>query len=331
MRNHRSFRPLPFLDNPHVQTVLGNVLTWTRDRHVAALRKVELADGDVLAVHDACPPSWRTGRPIAVLVHGLGGCHRSGYMRRIANRLTAADVRAVRLDLRGAGAGLTLARKLYNAACSQDVRAVLARWHHEHPTSPLLVLGFSLGGNIVLRLAGEAADEPVAGLGAVAAVAPPIDLVRCSELLARQRWYDQFYARQLIAQVKQHASHFPDLPAVDFPPRAGVRVFDEVYTAPRWGYAGVLDYYRRASSLPLIARIRVPCLIMTARDDPFVALAPFMEAAPPPGVAIEIVEQGGHMGFLGGDGQGGLRWAETRLVRWLLEQAGRCQTPPRSS
>src|SRR5438105_3399325 len=97
--NHRPFRPLPLLlSNPHVQTVLGNLLSWTKDRHAATLRKVALADGDALAVHDCSPPNWRPGQPIAVLVHGLGGCYRSGYMRRIANRLTTAGLRVVRVD-----------------------------------------------------------------------------------------------------------------------------------------------------------------------------------------------------------------------------------------
>lgn len=331
MANHRSFRPLPLLGNPHVQTVLSNLLSWTRDRHAATVRTVPLPDGDALAIHDSCPPSWQPGGPIAVLVHGLAGCHRSGYMRRIANRLTAAGIRVVRIDLRCAGAGMTLARRFYNAACAPDVRVVLEVLHRENPFSPMVLLGFSLGGNIVLRLAADAAAQPVAGLIAVGAVAPPIDLLRCSDLIRRQPFYDRFYVRQLIAQVRQHGRHFPDIPSVVFPARATLRDFDEVYTAPRWGFAGALDYYTRASSFPLIPDIRLPCLILTARDDPFVALAPFQEATPGPGVTIDITPHGGHLGFLGGDGAGGVRWAETRVVAWTLGQLDDCQrTPPRS-
>src|SRR4051812_45559795 len=111
MVHHRPFRPLPLLSNPHVQTVFASVFSWTSDQHAAVSRKIALADGDALALHDSCPLSWQPGEPIAVLVHGLGGCHRSGYMRRITNRLTAEGVRTLRLDLRGAGAGLTLARR----------------------------------------------------------------------------------------------------------------------------------------------------------------------------------------------------------------------------
>jgi predicted alpha/beta-fold hydrolase len=326
MRNHRPFRPLPLLGNPHVQTVLGNLMSWTRDSHAATVRTIALGDGDALAVHDACPPPWQPHQPIAVLVHGLAGCHRSPYMRRVANRLTAAGARVARVDLRGAGAGVKLARRFYNAACSHDLRAVLAALHAEYPAAPLLLLGFSLGGNIVLKLAGEAADAAVPGLVAVAAVAPPIDLVRCSEMISRLPFYDRFYVRQLIGQVQAHARHFSDVAPPVFPLRASLREFDDVYTAPRWGYAGALDYYRRASAKALMSRIQLPCLILTARDDPFIALEPFLDMMPSPLVQIEVAAHGGHLGFLGGDGQGGVRWAETRVVAWALRQVADCQT-----
>jgi predicted alpha/beta-fold hydrolase len=321
---------VPLLAHPHVQTVLGNVLSWTRDRHVSVQRTVPLADGDALAVHDSIPPEWRSGQHIAVLVHGLGGCHRSAYLRRVANRLTTHGVRVVRLDLRGAGAGMTLARRFYTAACSFDVRAVLKALHREEPASRLLLLGFSLGGNIVLKLAGEAADHPAPGLAAVAAVAPPIDVVRCSNLISKQPFYDRFYTRLLIDQVSRQARHYPDVPRVSFPARTSLLRFDDLYTAPRWGYADALDYYRQASSWPLIERIAVPCLILTARDDPFIALEPFLALKPPPSMTVEIAPHGGHLGFLGWDGQGGVRWAETRVVAWTLALA-RCQTPASGS
>ena len=107
--------------------------------------------------------------------------------------------------------------------------------------------------------------------------------------------------------------------------------FDEMYTAPRWGYAGALDYYRRASSMVWLSRIRLPTLILTARDDPFVAIEPFVHASANAAVELNVVAHGGHMGFLGGDGQGGIRWAETRVVGWALRQFGDChEASPRS-
>jgi predicted alpha/beta-fold hydrolase len=322
----RSFRPLPLLSNAHVQTVLGNLLRWTRDRVPARLSTVTLPDGDALAVHDACPPSWHAGQPIVVLVHGLGGCHQSSYMRRLSNRLTANGLRALRLDLRGVGAGMALARRFYHAGCSQDLRAVLEHLHGEHPTSPLFLVGFSLGSNVVLKLAGEAGATTPPGLAGAVAVAPPIDLVHCSGLIAGLPFYDRFYVQHLVRQVRQQASHFADLQLPSFPRRLTLRGFDDLYTAPRWGYADALDYYERASALPWVPRIDVPCLILSARDDPFVAAAPLEKLAPRPHMTVELVRHGGHLGFLGGDGQGGIRWAEARIAAWLLD---RCQMPAR--
>src|SRR6202011_5033361 len=117
--------------------------------------------------------------------------------------------------------------------------------------------------------------HPVPGLERVAAIAPPIDMVRCAALLAlrRNRLYDLYYVRELMAQVRQR--QFPDLPRPRFPRRMTLQRFDDLWTAPLWGFADALDYYRRASALPLVPHVPVPALILTARDDPFIAVEPF--------------------------------------------------------
>jgi uncharacterized protein len=318
-----SFRPLPLLGNPHVQTVLGNLWSGAPLTCGSTTVIVPLPDGDRVAAHDSLPPAWRPGGPIALLVHGLAGCHDSGYMRRVTQALVDRGVRVFRMDLRGSGAGTGLARRFYSAACSDDVRAVLEYLGARHAGSPQLLAGFSLGGGVVLKLAGEAGDRPPPGLRAVAAIAPPLDLVRCSELLARLPFYDRWYVRHLTAHVARHQRHFPDLARVRFPRRLTLRRFDELYTAPRWGFADALDYYRRASALPWVARIRLPSFLLTARDDPFVAVEPFEQIGPTAHVEVHISPHGGHLGFLGSDGQGGIRWAERHVVDWLLAQAGR--------
>jgi len=316
-----SFRPLPLLGNPHVQTVLGSLLAAPTRGLSSTIMTVELADGDQVAAHDSVPAAWRQGDSVAVLVHGLGGCHRSSYMRRVALRLVHRGVRVYRMDLRGCGAGVKLARRFYNAACSADIRSVLERLQVLHPDSPLLLAGFSLGGGIVVKLAGESADRPMTALCAVAAVAPPLDLVRCSVLIERQRFYDAHYARKLARDVRAHAAHFTDLPPICFPRGLTLRQFDDLYTAPRWGYADALDYYRQASSLPWVARTPVPTFLLTARDDPFIAVEPFEALPNAPHIEVHIAPHGGHLGFLGADGQGGIRWAERRVVDWLLQRA----------
>src|SRR5262249_10837683 len=145
------------------------------------------------------------------------------------------------------------------------------------PTSPLAMVGFSLGGNIVLKLAAEAAALPLPNLARVAAVNPPIDLEGCAGLLAlpRNRLYERHFVQVLLDLVRQQERHFPDQPPVRFPRRMTLRLFDDLYTAPRGGFRDALDYYHRGASRPLIPRIQVPTLILTARDDPFIAAEPF--------------------------------------------------------
>jgi predicted alpha/beta-fold hydrolase len=314
------FRPFPLLGNPHVQTLLGHWLHGRKLARPAREHVVPLPDGDAVVLHDTVPPRWRAGDRIAVLLHGLTGSHASPAVQRLARDLLAGQVRVVRMDLRGAGKGLPLARRGYHAGCSDDVRVALEEVHRWSPTSPLLLLGVSLGGNVALKLAGEAADHPVAGLARVAALGPPIDLVRCAALLAqpRNRFYETFFLRPLIAAARARQRRFPDLPPLRLPRPLTLRGFDDLYTAPRAGFADALDYYRRCSALPLVPAIRVPALLLTARDDPFVAVAPFEELSPSPGVSVCILRRGGHLGFLGPDGAGGIRWAERRLLEFIL-------------
>ena len=120
------FRPLPFLSNPHVQTVLSNFWKGTTPPFTTTLRLALLPDGDRLALHDSVPRGWQPGGRIAVLVHGLGGSHQSRYMERLTGLLWPHEVRVVRLDLRGVGRGEALARRAYHGGCSDDVRAAVA-------------------------------------------------------------------------------------------------------------------------------------------------------------------------------------------------------------
>ncbi len=314
------FRPLPFLGNPHVQTVLGNFWRGPRLELASRLCTVPLPDGDALALHDSVPLRWRPGHSVAVLVHGLGGSHRSGYMKRLARRLCERGVRVFRMDLRGAGAGARLTRRLYHAGCSGDLRAALTAVQAWTPGSPILLLGLSLGGNIALKLAGEAAGDPVSGLTRIAAIAPPIDMVRCAEMIALpgNRRYERFFVQALIRQVRRQERFFPALPRSIFPRALTLRGFDDIFTAPRNGFADALDYYCRSAALPVVEKIRVPTLILTARDDPFIAVEAVESVDAPATMEIHVAQRGGHLGFLGWDGAGGIRWAERRVVDWLL-------------
>jgi predicted alpha/beta-fold hydrolase len=240
-------------------------------------------------------------------------------MQRVACLLLARDWRVVRLDLRGCGQGAAVARKTYNGGCSGDVRAAVAAIHEWDPAAPINLAGFSLGGNIVLKLAGEGFDRPVDGLEAVAAIAPPIDLEVGARLIAlkRNRLYERYFVESLRGQVAWQARFFPDMPRPRFPRRLTLRLFDDLYTAPQGGFRDALDYYRSSSSSSLIGRIEIPTWILTSRDDPFIDVEPFEKLRPRANLHLEIAVRGGHLGFLGPDGAGGFRWAERRMVDWL--------------
>jgi predicted alpha/beta-fold hydrolase len=168
-------------------------------------------------------------------------------------------------------------------------------------------------------MGGEAANHPVPGLDRIVALSPPIDFARCAALLAqpRNRLYERYYVRHLVAQVRQRERLVPNGPPVRFPSRMTMRLFDDMFTAPTWGFDGALDYYRRASALPLIDRISVASLILTARDDPFIDVMPFEELPRSPFVDLRILDHGGHVGFIGRDGNGGFRWAERQVTEWV--------------
>jgi uncharacterized protein len=318
--NFFDFRPLPLLGNPHVQTLLGHLLPGRKRFGATTEHIVRLPDGDALVLHDAVPATWQEGGPVVVLVHGLTGTHASPQIARTGSALFQQGLRVVRLDLRGAGKSLPLSRGFYHGGSSTDVRAALEEVHRLAPESPITLVGVSLGGNIVLKLAGEAADHPVDGLVRVAALAPPIDLARCAAMLdeRRNRMYANFFLRDLIADATKRQECFPDLPAMTLPRPVTIRQFDERHTAPRCGFADADDYYRRSSALPLMSRIQVPTFVLTARDDPFIAVEPFEELKAPSHVEVRILRHGGHLGFLGWDGAGGIRWAERRIANWVM-------------
>jgi predicted alpha/beta-fold hydrolase len=319
-RSAFEFRPPSWLRNGHVQTVLGQLLPGAPFVYPTRRHVVRLPDGDGLVLHDTTPGGWRRGDRIAVLAHGLTGSHASAQVRRLARLLLADRLRVVRLDLRGAGMGLPLARLPNHAGRSDDLRAALEEVHRWSPASPLLLIGLSLGGNLALKLAGEAAEHPVPGLERVAALGPPIDLERCNALMEQRhnRFYESYFVRAQVAEARQRQRYFPDLPPLRFPRRLSMRLFDELYTAPRCGFAGAVDYYRRASAFPMVGRITVPTLILAARDDPFIAVEPFEQLTPLPQVTVQVLPHGGHLGFLGWDRSGGFCWAARRLVGWAL-------------
>lgn len=333
-----------WLRNGHVQTVVAALWPHPTIPHNATVHRVDLIDGDQLAVHDDRPLNWLPGDPATLLIHGLGGCHRSPSLVRIADKLMQRGVRVFRLDLRTCGAGASWARLPYHGGQSSDLAAVVQSiqgWCQEHDEhrpaaprelqlhrgpSPIAIVGVSLGGNILLKYLGELADAvPDAVAGAIA-MNSPIDLAACVEGLRTWagRRYDRYFTSLLIQHVERHQAARPDAPrlASSRTPRC-LNEFDEAYTAPIGGFHDAAHYYAQASSLQYIDRIRTPTWLIAAENDPMVPIEIFGSSliSNNPNVRFTRVPGGGHCAYLAPGiptKDGDPHWMEWRIVQAVL-------------
>ena len=327
-----TLRPPPFAPHPwfrggHAQTIGGRYIGPFRPALPSESDTVDLPDGDRLHVLDSTPEGWAPGMPAAVLLHGLASTAEAPYVLRLGSRLFGMGVRVVRMNLRGAGPGFDLARGFYHAGRTEDVRAVVDRLAASAPGSPIAVAGFSLGGNLALKLAAEASRPGYDGaaIDCVVAANPPVDLSLCCRAMRSpgNRVYDWSFVRWLRAEVlRRHARH----PELGPPGLEGIRSvydFDDRYTAPRNGFDGAEDYYRRSSAGPRIPEIAMPGLVVHAADDPFIPASAFDGVAFPPDVHFELLPSGGHLGYISRrPWQGDRRWLEPRLAAWLAGRWG---------
>lgn len=316
----QTFRPWPFLANPHVQTIVAAKL-YLVSAPPSVTHYVPLPDGDCLALEVSTPKAWQPEHRTVVLLHGLCGCHASPYMQRLAWKLWRRGIRAVRMNMRGCGSGQGLARQAYHSGRSADVLAVLQTLLLQTtPCVPMVLVGFSLGGNIVLKLAGELADSASQYVQQVIAVCPPVDLAASMRKLEApgNRLYNRHFARLLQAAVETRHAQFADLPPIRWPAGLTLYAFDNLYTAPQHGFRDALDYYQQSSAAPLVPSIRVPCRILFAADDPMIDATVLDHVVFPSHVQVVRTTHGGHLGFLGLPGSlWGYRAMDAQILEWI--------------
>ncbi len=312
------FRPHRLLRGGHAQTLAGAWLPRRRRPYLARPWQVVLDDGDQIVLHDDCPDTWRAGDPVALLVHGLCGSHQSPYMVRVAAKWNARGRRVFRMDMRGCGAAETLASKPGHAGRSEDVRAAV-QWIAEHcPESPLALVGFSLGGNLVLKYLGELGDDTAACVQQAVAVSPPIDLIRCSQYVQRgiRALYARKFVRQLVAQLQRRKQHVAELADVCIDPTPSTLYeFDDRFTAPLSGFRNAGDYYQRSSSAVTLHRIARPTWILAADDDPLIPGQIFRDTKLSSQIQVTITSSGGHLGYIARSGRDPDRhWMDWRIL-----------------
>ena len=300
------------------------LFTWGRVRSFPSLpdpvpRYFDVAPDARVLAHCYWQPEPRRHATLVAL-HGLEGSSLSHYMRGLADKAYATGWNAVMLNQRNCGGTEALSAGLYHSGLSDDPKAVIAELTALDRLPNIAVAGYSLGGNLALRLAGDCGPEAPPQLRAVIAVSPTMDLGACVEALERRSnlIYEWNFVRNLKRRMKRKGRAWPgrfDLRRLD-----GVRTvreFDERFTAPHHGFRDAGDYYHRASSLRVIDRVQVPTLILSAEDDPFVPPSQFEDPviSANPHVELQLTRHGGHCGFYspastGFDGY----WAERRIV-----------------
>ena len=321
MTSKYDFVPRPRLRHGHLMTVF----CWAARRRFSLpepeARLIQVTPDTQVLAH-CYWQSERSRRPTLLALHGLEGSSEAHYMRGLADKAWQRGWNAVLLNQRNCGGTEKLTPGLYHSGLTDDPRAVIRALVADDRLGAFGLVGYSLGGNVTMKLAGELADHPDLPVRAAVAVSPTIDLDRCVRAIERRvnLAYEWNFVRHLKARMRRKAAFWPDAFDLTHLDRIGtIRAFDEIYTAPFHGFAGASDYYHRASAIRVIDRIRVPALILTAEDDPFVPAAQFADPAVAGNrwIVRRVERDGGHCGFIGAANGDDEYWAESQAVAFL--------------
>lgn len=312
-----AFRPPWWLAGPHRQTLWGAFRKAPPP--LARAETFTLPDGDFLRLFWSDAPEPGPGEPLVVLLHGLAGSSESPYVRGIAWELQQRGVLSVAVNFRGCGGVPNHRARAYHSGETGDLEALLAELQGRYPGRLLRVVGTSLGGNVLLCHLGQSGDETL--VDRAVAICPPVDLVRCNRSLSQGlSWgYHLYLLRCLKRDARLKLSLLREA-GVDVDALLRTRTFnayDDLLTAPMFGYRDAADYYQRASSRPLLKNICRPTTVLFAKDDPF--MHPSMVPAPEelaPQVRFEVSERGGHVGFVSGRGR---YWLDERVPQLILD------------
>ncbi|MBM4184544.1 MAG: alpha/beta fold hydrolase [Gemmatimonadetes bacterium] len=316
----RPFRPASWAPGPHAQTLLARGLRSSEGPHFQRER-LTTPDDDFLDL-DWCPDPGPDA-PIVLVLHGLEGSARRRYVRNVCRELLAHGMRPAALNLRGCSGEPNKALVYYHSGKTDDPAFVLETLRARYPGRRLGAIGFSLGGNVLLKLMGERDYGGRALLDAAVAMSVPYDLAAGSALLEQSvmgRAYSGYFLRSLKRKVRWKEDRLR--PVLDVTSALAARTiweFDERITAPLNGFASADDYYARASSSRFLAGVRVPTLLLHSTDDPFLppACVPVEPAERNPALHLVLHPQGGHVGFLAGSPWRPSFWGDEESARFL--------------
>ena len=309
------FQPAWWLPGPHIQTVWGSRFR-PPSRIEILWERLELPDGDFVDL------AWSgNGKgPIVIVIHGLEGSYRSRYASGILKAIARRGWRGVLLHLRGCSGEPNRLTRSYHSGDTGDFQTLLSNLRQREPATPLAAVGYSLGGNILLKWLGETGSQ--ANLSAAVGVSVPFDLARAAWQL--EQGFSQAYQWSLVKALQRSVRYklnHPDCP-FDLRTLKGVRTFkefDDLVTAPLNGFADADDYWRRSSCRPFLRKIQIPTLLLHSVDDPFLPQDAIPSASDlSPSVQLELSTGGGHVGFIGGPWPWRPQyWLEERIPEFL--------------
>lgn len=316
------------LSNGHLMTLYA----WARQRRFPHLpapgtRYFDTEPGTRVLAHCYWQPE-QARHPVLIALHGLEGSSAAHYMQGLADKAFARGFNVILLNQRNCGGTEALSAGLYHSGLTADAAHVIQEVTATDGIERIVVAGYSLGGNLALKLAGDYGSAAPPQLRGVCAVSPVIELGRCVDALERRTniLYQLNFVRGLRARMRRkHLTHPGRFAVERLSGVWSVRQFDEAYTAPFFGFADATDYYRRASAMRVVGRIQVPALVITAEDDPFVPVDPFRDPAltSNPHITLNVTAHGGHCGFVGAatPGSDGY-WAEEQIVEFAAQACG---------
>jgi len=322
-----AFRRAAWLPGPHLGTVYASVAR-PFPRPPFRRERWELPDGDFLDVDRLDAPL--AGGPILVISHGLEGSSRASYVRGLAAAGARSGLAVAAWNFRGCSGEPNRLLRQYHSGETGDLAAVVSRLAAEDPARPILLAGFSLGGNQLVKWLGERGDDVPAPVRAAVAISVPFDLEACASALDGRGFWPFVYRERFLRRLRRKALR----KAVEHPgsiDAAAVRrsrtfaEYDGLVTARLHGFSSAQDYWRRCSSARFVGAVRRDLLLLSADDDPLVPprSIPVAQARANPRVTLEVTSGGGHVAFVAGSPIGPAFWAEERAVAFLVERLER--------
>jgi uncharacterized protein len=311
----------PFVRNPHLLTILGNFARrrLDLDRFPQRETRIETEPGVEILLHSHRPAGDPQG--IIVTVHGLEGSSNAGYVRSMSQLALEHGYAVYRTNMRACGGTDEHCRTMYHAGLTSDTLAVLKRIRSESH-APVFLAGYSLGGNVALKLAGELGHQGPDLLAGVIAVSTPIDLAACVRELRkpRNRIYEMRFLRALKERIRRRAEKYPGAYSVDkLGAIRSVYQFDDAFVAPFFGFGTADNYYATQSSHQFLPAIRVPTLIIQAKDDPMIPFEIFSDPrlTGNPHIRLVVADHGGHLGFIAAAEPH--FWVDRVILNWIGE------------